>query len=81
MLTPIGPLVAGITSRGANPEATSWGGGDAPCGTVPGLYVRPDAAIDWIESVIGEQLTRLAANLDPKAPPEPEAKPGMETGR
>jgi Trypsin len=55
VLTSIGPLVAGITSRGANPGATPLGG-DAPCGTVRGLYVRPDGLIDWIQSTIGEPL-------------------------
>jgi hypothetical protein len=55
VLSSVGPLLAGITSRGANPGATPLGG-DAPCGTVPGLYVRTDGLVDWIESVIGEQL-------------------------
>jgi len=82
VLTSLGPLVAGITSRGANPEA-GVSGGDAPCGTVPGLYVRPDGAIDWIESTIGEQLPEPACGGDAgtgedagggAAPPPPAAR-------
>jgi hypothetical protein len=57
VLSSIGPLLAGITSRGANPGTTPAGGEDAPCGTVPGLYVRADAVVDWIETTIGEPLT------------------------
>jgi hypothetical protein len=51
-----GPLLAGITSRAASPGATPTGGEEAPCGTVPGLYVRVDALVDWIQSTTGEQL-------------------------
>ncbi|MEO8185494.1 MAG: trypsin-like serine protease [Deltaproteobacteria bacterium] len=65
VLSSIGPLVAGITSRGANPETKFSSGGDAPCGTVPGLYVRPDGAIDWIQSIIGEQLPEPACVDEP----------------
>lgn len=57
VLSSIGPLLAGITSRGANPGTTPAGGQDAPCGTVRGLYVRTDAVVDWIETTIGEALT------------------------
>jgi Trypsin len=56
VLSSIGPLLAGITSRGANPGVSPVGGEDAPCGTVPGLYVRVDAIINWVESIIGEAL-------------------------
>lgn len=52
----VGPLLAGITSRAANPGATPSGGVEEPCGTVPGLYVRADAVVDWIEETIGEPL-------------------------
>lgn len=51
-----GPLLAGITSRAANYGATPTGGVEEPCGSVPGLYVRVDAAVDWIEDTIGEPL-------------------------
>lgn len=56
VLTDAEPLLAGITSRAANPGATPEGGAEAPCGTVPGLYVRADAVVDWIEGIIGEPL-------------------------
>lgn len=56
VLTEGGPLLAGITSRAANPGATPSGGVEEPCGTVPGLYVRTDALIDWIEDTIDEAL-------------------------
>jgi hypothetical protein len=56
VLSGVGPLLAGITSRAANPGATPTGGVEEPCGTVPGLYVRVDAVVDWIEETIGEPL-------------------------
>jgi hypothetical protein len=56
VLSSVGPLLAGITSRAANPGATPTGGVEEPCGTVPGLYVRVDAVVDWIEETIGEPL-------------------------
>jgi len=56
VLTETGPLLAGITSRAANPGATPSGGVEEPCGSVPGLYVRTDAVVDWIEDTIGEAL-------------------------
>lgn len=56
VLSSSGPLLAGITSRAANPGATPTGGEEAPCGTVPGLYVRADALVDWIEATIDEPL-------------------------
>ncbi len=72
VLSSSGPLLAGITSRAANPGATPEGGEEEPCGTVPGLYVRVDAALDWIEAVTGEQLpepecTGLSAVEQPSA--------------
>ena len=42
-----GDYLVGITSRGYN---TSW-----DCGS-GGIYVRPDAVIDWLEESIGESL-------------------------
>jgi hypothetical protein len=56
VLTDGGPLLAGITSRAANPGATPSGGVEEPCGSVPGLYVRTDALVDWIEDTTGEPL-------------------------
>jgi hypothetical protein len=56
VLSSAGPLLAGITSRAANPGATPTGGVEEPCGSVPGLYVRVDAVADWIEETIGEPL-------------------------
>jgi hypothetical protein len=56
VLSSVGPLLAGITSRAANPGATPAGGVEEPCGTVPGLYVRVDAVVEWIEETIGELL-------------------------
>jgi hypothetical protein len=44
VLTPLGPLVAGITSRSAIQNQ--------PCGAAPGIYVRPDAVMTWINSVM-----------------------------
>jgi hypothetical protein len=63
VLTGNGPLLAGITSRAANPGATPTGGVEEPCGSVPGLYVRVDAAIDWIEETIGESLPEPDCSL------------------
>lgn len=56
VLSEVGPLLAGVTSRAANPGAAPSGGVEEPCGTVPGLYVRVDAAVEWIEQTIGEPL-------------------------
>jgi len=43
-----GDFLVGITSRGYN--SSSWDCGHG------GIYVRPDAVIDWIEEVIGQPL-------------------------
>jgi hypothetical protein len=66
VLSSVGPLLAGITSRASNPGATPTGGVEEPCGSVPGLYVRVDAVVDWIEETIGEPL------------PEPDCADGEE---
>jgi len=68
VLTGSGPLLAGITSRAANPGATPTGGVEEPCGSVPGLYVRVDAAIDWIEETIGEPLLEPDCSASPGTP-------------
>lgn len=66
VLSSSGPLLAGITSRAASPGATPTGGEAPPCGTVPGLYVRTDALVGWIEATIGETL------------PEPDCSDAMQ---
>ena len=48
--TELGERLAGVTSRGIDQASE-------PCGD-GGIYVRPDAAIEWLESVIGEPLER-----------------------
>ena len=78
-----GPLLVAITSRAANAGATPTGGVEQPCGSVPGLYVRVDGVIDWIEDTIGEPLP--APDCADDAPPS-EASPGTpssvsESGR
>ncbi|MCB9676101.1 MAG: serine protease [Alphaproteobacteria bacterium] len=59
--------LAGVTSRGSNDQYGN------PCGG-GGVWVRPDAHIGWIESIIGESLP--VASCEPPAPdveeePEP----------
>lgn len=54
--------LVGITSRGVN--------GSSLCG-YGGIYVRPDAIADWIESETGVTLARPTCNL----PPAPSADP------
>lgn len=50
LLTPEGAFLAGITSRAASPATV-------PCGD-GGIYVRPDAVLDWVEDVTGRTLDR-----------------------
>lgn len=61
--TPKGDFLAGITSRGY-----SWV--DVPCRD-GGIYVRPDAVIDWIEDETGVELPRPDCRTN--AAPEPTA--------
>jgi endonuclease G len=65
LLTDIGEYLVGITSRGYDdfdPEQPCGGGG---------IYVRPDAILDWIEETGGVSLPRATCN----ARPEPTADP------
>ena len=56
-----GYVVVGITSR-----AYAGVPGDRPC-AYGGIYVRPDAIIDWIEEVSGKTVTYPeACNLPPE---------------
>lgn len=57
LLTPEGDYLVGITSR-----AYDWV--DYPCGQ-GGIYTRPDAVIDWIESTAGVTLERPLCNIPP----------------
>jgi len=54
--------LVGITSRGVN--------GSTNCGA-GGIYVRPDALVDWIEEESGQTLAR--PDCTPNLPPEPTA--------
>ncbi|MDX2091372.1 MAG: trypsin-like serine protease [Kofleriaceae bacterium] len=48
LVTPAGPVVAGITSRGdvdAQKHCTGWG-----------VYTRPDAHLAWLETTVGSHL-------------------------
>lgn len=66
-----GDYLAGITSRGYN---TSWncGGG--------GIYVRPDALIDWIEESTGESLPVPDCSGEQDSGGNPDGEPGDEPG-
>lgn len=61
LLTDRGEYLVGITSRG-------WYGADCGDG---GVYVRPDAIVDWIEEVSGRTLPRPVCG----EPPDPIAAP------
>lgn len=63
LLTDSGDYVVGLTSRGYD-----WV--SVPCRD-GGIYVRPDAVIDWIEEQAGVTLDRPTCN----APPEPVLAP------
>lgn len=55
--------LVGVTSRGVN--------GSSDCG-VGGIYVRPDAILDWIESTSGETIPRPDCTTN--QPPAPTAE-------
>ncbi len=59
LLTPRGAFLVGITSR------AMFGGGGQPCGD-GGIYVRPDAVIDWIEQTAGVTLPEPICNFAPE---------------
>ncbi|HYU15264.1 MAG TPA: trypsin-like serine protease [Candidatus Acidoferrum sp.] len=61
LLTDIGQFLVGVTSRGYDDT-------ELPCGE-GGIYVRPDAVIDWIEAKSGRTIPRANCN----APPAPTA--------
>jgi len=58
--TPYGPFVAGIVSR-----SYDWAY-DPPCRD-GGIYVRPDAVIDWIEEETGRDIPETACPIEAKA--------------
>lgn len=62
-----GVLLAGITSRGAEPADTPCGGG--------GIYVRVDPVVSWIEGVAGVSLDRPDCSQALNQAPVP-ASPG-----
>jgi hypothetical protein len=51
--------LVGVTSRGYSIGGSECGQG--------GIYVRPDAVIDWIESSSGRTLPRATCNVPPEA--------------
>ena len=59
LATPHGTVLAGVVSRGLNDSPT-------PCGH-GGIYVRPDAVLDWIEQTAGQPITRASCTA-PDAP-------------
>jgi MYXO-CTERM domain-containing protein len=61
LLTDIGDFLVGVTSRGYDDV-------EQPCGE-GGIYVRPDAVLDWIEAETGQSIPRATCN----APPAPSA--------
>jgi len=64
LLTPRGDYLAGVTSR------TFYDPGDEPC-SLGGIYVRPDAVVDWIEDETGRSLPEVVCGYppDPMVPP------------
>ena len=63
-----GPVLVGVTSRGFSDSSL-------PC-SEGGIYVRPDAIIDWIEQQSGASLPRATCNMAPSAWAE-----GLEPGQ
>jgi hypothetical protein len=57
LLTPAGPFLAGLTSR-------AWDDVTVDCAD-GGIYVRPDAIMDWIEEVSGVDLPDASCNIPP----------------
>ena len=58
-----GWLIAGFTSRAAEPATTACGDG--------GIWVRADAVADWVEAVTGEALARPPCDAPPNHAPRP----------
>ncbi|HLU67409.1 MAG TPA: serine protease, partial [Kofleriaceae bacterium] len=67
--TPYGTVLAGVVSRGLNNSP-------APCG-YGGIYVRPDAVLDWIEATAGTAITRATCQT-PDPDPDPDGGDGGE---
>ena len=69
--TDYGDFLIGITSRGYNSSSDCGGGG---------IYVRPDAVIDWLEENIGESLPMPDCDGDgtPDNSTDGEADPGTD---
>jgi hypothetical protein len=63
--TPRGTYVVGVTSRAYAGVPFQF-----PCRD-GGIYTRPDAVMDWIESTIGEELPHPNCNPAPEVEPEP----------
>lgn len=61
LITERGDFVVGLTSRAY--DGVSW---NTPCRD-GGVYVRPDAVMDWIEDVSGRTLPRPSCNAAPTA--------------
>jgi endonuclease G len=61
LATAAGAILAGVVSRGLDGAATPCGGG--------GIYVRPDAVLDWIEETAGRPVER--ATCAPPATADP----------
>jgi hypothetical protein len=61
LMTEYGPYVAGLTSRSY--DGVPW---KTPC-LYGGIYVRPDAVVDWIEQVSGRTMQRPVCNAVPVA--------------
>ena len=57
LLTDIGDFLVGVTSRG-------YDDAQVPCGE-GGIYVRPDAVLDWIEAESGQTIPRATCNARP----------------
>lgn len=59
-----GTVVAGVVSRGVDSSQT-------PCGD-GGIYVRPDAVIDWIEQAAGMPVNRARCDTTPPGEDDPD---------
>ncbi|MFT5679462.1 MAG: secreted trypsin-like serine protease [Myxococcota bacterium] len=73
--TPEGHFLIGLTSRG-------YSNSNLPCGQ-GGIYVRPDAIIDWIEQVSGADIPApdCTVNTEPQPTAEAITTPTNKTGR
>jgi MYXO-CTERM domain-containing protein len=56
-----GDFLVGVTSRGYDDSSTDCGEG--------GIYVRPDAVIEWIEETTGVALPRATCHAEPVVEP------------